>query len=123
MNRQYLYQMVLKMVFTNGGEIIFSIKLWLLKHEKKLLECRLAQFEKSFTRLRTGKKYFFEGGLALVFYNLLVEETDCRITFVFRVISPSLYNLHWHMHFRPVEVYSEACQTSKLELFSEKCKD
>ena len=34
MNRHYLYQMVLKMVFTTGGEIIFNIKLWLLKHEK-----------------------------------------------------------------------------------------
>ena len=75
MNRHYLYQMVLKMVFASGGEIIFNIKLWLLKHEKKLLECWPAQLEKSFTRSRTGNKYFFEGGLALVFYDLLVEET------------------------------------------------
>ena len=46
----------------NGVEIIFNIKLWLLKQERKILEYQLAHFKKKF-HPATGQEQFFEAGL------------------------------------------------------------
>ena len=36
---------------TNAVEILFNIKLWLLKQEKKLYGCRQAHFEKNVRKI------------------------------------------------------------------------